>query len=90
MKARSIIDAPEDTPFQIDEHESTPNLADVDVEDDAAIVQEEENDTDDNVDEEVDAIDDGYGDAWRGRVLDEDDDNFDEDDDDDFTESMFM
>ena len=60
------------------------------MDDDVPIVQEEENDMDDIVNEEIDAIDDGYGDAWHDGLLDEDDDNVDEDDGDDFTESLFM
>jgi len=91
MKPRSIIDAPEeDTPFQIDENDNPPNLVDIDVEDDVDIDPEEENDTDDNVDEEVDAIDGGYGEESHDGLLDEDDDNVDDDDDDYFTASLFI
>ena len=60
MKARTIVDAPEeDTPFQVDETDNTPNIADVDVDEDVPIVQEDENETDDNGDEEVEAVEDG-------------------------------
>ena len=60
------------------------------MDEDVPIVEEDENDTDDNVDEEVEAIDDGSEDASHDGLLDEDDDNVDDDDGDDFTESMFM
>ena len=90
MKAKSIVDAPEeDSPFQIDKNDNTPNLADVDVDEDVPIVEEEENGTDDNVDEEVVAVDDGSEDASHDELLDEDYDSVDDDDGDDFTESMF-
>jgi len=67
-----------------------PTLADIDVDDDVDIVQEEENDIDDNVDNEVDAIDGGYREDWHEGFLEEDDDNIYEDDDYYFTDSMFM
>ena len=97
MKARSIIDAPEeDSPFQIDEHDDTPTLGDVDVDDDVEIVQEEENHTDDGVEEEDDAVDVDIVEEDENDTCDsveeevEDDDNVDEDDDYYLTESMFM
>ena len=91
MKPRSIIDAlEEDTPFQIDENDNPPNFGDIDIDDDVDIVQEEENDTDDNVNEEVDAIDGACGEDWHEGILEEDDDNVYDDDEDYFTDSMFM
>jgi len=66
MKPRSIIDAlEEETPFQIEENDNPPNLGDIDMDDDVEIVPEDENDTGDNVDEEVDTMDDGYGENWH-------------------------
>ena len=91
MKPRSIIDAPEeDAPFQIDENKNPPNLVNIDLDEDVDIGPEEENDTDDNVEEEVDAIDGGYGEESHVGLLDEDDENVDDDADDYFTESLFM
>ena len=57
---------------------------------DVEIVPKEENDMDNNVDEEVDAIDGGYGEDWHKVLLEEDDDNVYEDDDYCFTDSLFM
>ena len=91
MKARPIVDAPEeDTPFQVDENDNTPNLADDDVDEEVPIVEEDENETDDNGDEEVEAVEDGSEDASSDGLLDEDDYAVDDDDGDHFTETMFM
>jgi len=91
MKPRSIIDAPEeDAPFQIDENDNPPNVGDINIDDDVDFVQEEENDTDDNVDEEVDTINGRYGEDWHEGLLEQDDDNVHEDGDDYFTDSMFI
>ena len=80
----------EETPFQIDENDNPSNSGDIDMDDDVKIVSEEENDTNDNVDEEIDAIKDGYGEDWHERLQEEGDDNVYEDDDDYFTNSLFI
>jgi len=86
-----VNNSPEDeTPFQIDENDNSPNLGDIDMDDDIEIVIEEENDMDDNFDEEVDGIDGGYGEDWHEGLLEENNDNVYEYDDYYFTDSFFM
>jgi len=85
MKARPIIDAPEeDTPFQVDENDNTPNLADVDVDVDVPLVAQEENENEDNGDAEDEAVEDGSEDTSQDGLLDDDDDDVEDDDGDDF------
>ena len=74
----------EDTPFQVDESDSTPNLADVDVDVDVPLVAQEENENDDNGDAEVEAVEDGSEDTSHDGLLDDDDDAVEDDDRDDF------
>lgn len=60
-EAKTNNRCPEDeTPFQIDENGNPPSLGDMDMDYDAEVVLEEDNDIDDNDDEEVDAIDGAY------------------------------
>lgn len=83
MRPRPVIDAPEDDiPFQVEENEDPPSLGDMDIADDAEIVQEQDEELDDNEDDELDNDDTAYGaDEFEGPQAEEPDDIYDSDDD---------